>query len=178
MLEVQRRQTLDVTDRLNLHVDKASEIVALSTGTSSSEQAQAQLATSLKWDISHLHTRLSELLSAPNKTDPKKSHKIFDKFLCESVGQEEDVAESDSNWMVTDEVMDTGGSLSLDEDDVVYGLAGAPGSVKDKSSLRWRELSSAETNQTPFFVLFNSFTQSQLHLFKRFILRLVDWLID
>lgn len=61
MLEVQRRQTLEITDRLNFHIEKVTEIVAGCAGTSTSDQNQRSLTSNLKWEIASLQAKLAEI---------------------------------------------------------------------------------------------------------------------
>ncbi|OQV20522.1 putative Mediator of RNA polymerase II transcription subunit 7 [Hypsibius exemplaris] len=115
MLEVQRRQTLDVTDRLNHQVDKAAEMVALcTTGTAGSDQAQAQFTSALKWDIAHLQARRAAATgpSSASAGTTKQIGRIFDRFMCDLAAdaddqEEESTMESSTDWLALtgDQVM-------------------------------------------------------------------------
>ncbi|XP_055333618.1 mediator of RNA polymerase II transcription subunit 7-like [Paramacrobiotus metropolitanus] len=61
MMEVQRRHTNEVTDRLGKHVEMIAEKVAGFSGTSTTDQAQKLLAANLKWEIASQQARLAEL---------------------------------------------------------------------------------------------------------------------
>lgn len=88
MLEVQRRHTVEMTDRLNFHVEKVTEIVAGCAGTSSTEQNQKVLMASLKWEIASLQARLSKILNSDHAETV-----AADQFLCDVVALKPEVEE-------------------------------------------------------------------------------------
>ncbi|GAV07734.1 hypothetical protein RvY_17541 [Ramazzottius varieornatus] len=84
MLEVQRRQTLELTDRLNSLLHNATAIVA---STEAVNLPPSQI-TSLTWDIAGLKAKYFETLSQSRKT---LQPMVLDSALCQWVDQDENL---------------------------------------------------------------------------------------